>query len=212
MSILRLCMVRGNHDLSTVKHYTNMLLLLSSCSVGSNSLQPRGVQDTRLPCSSPSPTVCSNSCPLNWWFHPTISSSVFPFSSYLQSFSYCSWGSQGQNAEVVYCSLLWEYWSGLLCPSPGDLLNPGIKPKSLALQADSLLSEPPGKPTDTGVGGLSLLQGLFLTQELNQGLLPCRRILCQLSYQLVPFKHKTLLWSEVFWTAKWKCAANTWII
>ena len=39
-----------------------------------------------------------------------------------------------------------EYWSGLPCPSPGDLLNPGIEPGSPALQADSLLTEPPGKP------------------------------------------------------------------
>ena len=39
-----------------------------------------------------------------------------------------------------------EYWSGLLCPSPGDLLDPGIEPRSPALQADPLLSEPPGKP------------------------------------------------------------------
>ena len=39
-----------------------------------------------------------------------------------------------------------KYWSGLLCPPPGDLLNPGIEPGSRALQADSLLSEPPGKP------------------------------------------------------------------
>ena len=39
-----------------------------------------------------------------------------------------------------------EYWSGLLFPAPGDLLNPEIKPKSPALQADSLLSEPPGEP------------------------------------------------------------------
>ena len=39
-----------------------------------------------------------------------------------------------------------EYWSGLPFPSPGDLPDPGIKPGSLALQADSLLSEPPGKP------------------------------------------------------------------
>ena len=48
---------------------------------------------------------------------------------------------------------------------------PGIKPRSLALQVDSLPSEPPGKPKNTGVSSLSLLQGLFLTQELNQGLL-----------------------------------------
>ena len=39
-----------------------------------------------------------------------------------------------------------EYWSGLPFPSPGNLPNPGIKPTSLALQADSLQSEPPGKP------------------------------------------------------------------
>ena len=39
-----------------------------------------------------------------------------------------------------------EYWSGLPCPPPGDLLNPGIEPRSLALQVDSIQSEPPGKP------------------------------------------------------------------
>jgi len=75
-----------------------------------------------------------------------------------------------------------EYWSGLPCPSPGDLPNPGIELKSLTLQADSLPSAPPGKP-NTGVGRLSLLQGIFPTQKLNWGLLHCRQILCQLSYQ-----------------------------
>ena len=52
----------------------------------SNSLQPHGLQLTRLPCPSPTPRACSDSCPLNWWCHPTISSSVSPFSSCLQSF------------------------------------------------------------------------------------------------------------------------------
>ena len=61
--------------------------------------------------------------------------------------------------------------------------NSGIKPRSPALQADSLPSEPPGKPKKTGVGSLSLFQGLFLTQESNWGLLHCRQILYQLSYQ-----------------------------
>ena len=69
-------------------------------------------------------------------------------------------------------------------PSSRGLPNPGIKPRSPTLQADSLLSEPPGKPMNTGVGSLSLLQGIFLTQELNRGLLHCRRILYQLSYQV----------------------------
>jgi len=60
-----------------------------------------------------------------------------------------------------------EYCSELSCPPPGDLLNPGIEPRPPALQVDSLLSEPPGKPKNTGVGSLSLLQGIFPTQELN---------------------------------------------
>ena len=76
-----------------------------------------------------------------------------------------------------------EYWSGLPCPPPGDLFNPGIKPRSPALQADSLPSEPPGKPKNTGMSSLSLLQGILLTQELNQDLLHCRQILHLLNYQ-----------------------------
>ena len=57
-----------------------------SCSVVSDSLQPHGLQQFRLPCPSPIPGIDSNSCPLSWWCHPTISSSVIPFSSCLQSF------------------------------------------------------------------------------------------------------------------------------
>ena len=52
----------------------------------SNSLQPRWLQHTRLPRSSLSPGVCSNSCPLSWWCHTTISSSVTLLSSYPHSF------------------------------------------------------------------------------------------------------------------------------
>ena len=66
---------------------------------------------------------------------------------------------------------------------PGNLPNPGIEPRSPALQVDSLPAEQQGKPKDTGVGSLSLLQWLFLTQESNWGLLHCRWILYQLSYQ-----------------------------
>ena len=51
-----------------------------------DSLRPHGLQHARLLCPSPSPRVCSNSCPLSQWCHPTISSSVVPFSSQLQSF------------------------------------------------------------------------------------------------------------------------------
>ena len=49
-------------------------------------LRPHGLQHTRPPCPSPTPGVYSNSCPLSWWCHPTISSSVVPFSSCPQSF------------------------------------------------------------------------------------------------------------------------------
>ena len=56
-----------------------------SCSVVSDSLQPRGLQHARPPCPSPTPGVYSNSCPLSWWCHPTISSFVVPLSSCLQS-------------------------------------------------------------------------------------------------------------------------------
>ena len=86
---------------------------------------------------------------------------------------YGPWNSPGQNAGV-----------GKPFPSPRDLLNSEFEPRSPALQADSLPAEPPGKPKNTGVGSLSLLQRIFLTQESNQGLLHCRRILYQLSYQL----------------------------
>ena len=55
--------------------------------VMSDSLWCHGLQHVRLPCPSPTPRVYSNSCPLSWWCHPTISSSVTPFSSCLQSFS-----------------------------------------------------------------------------------------------------------------------------
>ena len=55
-------------------------------SVVSDSLQLRGLQRARLPCPSVSPRACSNSCPLSQWCHTIIPSSVFPFSSCLQSF------------------------------------------------------------------------------------------------------------------------------
>ena len=57
-----------------------------SSSVVSDSLRPHGLQHARLPCPSPTPGACSNSCPWSRWCHPTISSCVVPFSSCLQSF------------------------------------------------------------------------------------------------------------------------------
>ena len=69
--------VSSSHQFSSVQF---------SRSVVSDSLWPHELQHTRLPCPSPTPRTCSNSCPLSQWCHPTISSSVTPFSSRLQSF------------------------------------------------------------------------------------------------------------------------------
>ena len=78
-----------------------------SHSVVSDSLWPHALQHTRLPCPSPTPRACSNSCQSSWWCHPTISSSVVPFSSCSQSFPALGsfivsqfFSSGGQSIEV----------------------------------------------------------------------------------------------------------------
>ena len=75
---------RGKIKFSNFNRETSLVVvqLLKLCL----TLWPHGVQHTKLPCPSQSPIVCSNSCPLNWWCHATISSSIVPFSSCLQSF------------------------------------------------------------------------------------------------------------------------------
>ena len=86
-------------------HWSFKILLFSS-SVMSDSLRPHESQHARLPCPSPSPGVCSNSCPLSQWFHPTSSSSVSPFSSYTQSFPESVFSSESA------LHIRWpEYWS-----------------------------------------------------------------------------------------------------
>ena len=82
------------------------------------------------------------------------------------------------SVEVLQARILeWIGYSLL----QGIFPNPGIEPRSATLQADSLPPEPAGKPQNPGLGSLSLLQGIFPTQEPNEGLLHCRRILYQLS-------------------------------
>ena len=68
-----------------------------------------------------------------------------------------------------------EYWSEQPFPSLEDLPNPGIEPRSPALQADSSPAEPQRKSKNTGVGSLPFLQQIFPTQESNRGLLHCRQ-------------------------------------
>ena len=87
-----------------------------SRSVVSNSLQPHGLQHTRPPYPSPTPGAYLNSCPLSQWCHPTISSSVIPFSSCFQSFpasgSFFKW--------VSSCIRLPKYWSFSFSISPSS--------------------------------------------------------------------------------------------
>ena len=71
-------------------------------------------------------------------------------------------------------------------PFSGDLPNPGIKPRSLTLQANSLPAEPQRKPKSTGAGSLFLFQQIFLAQESNRGVLHYRQFLYQLSYEGSP--------------------------
>ena len=83
-----------------------------SYSVVSDSLQPQGLQHARPPCPSPTPRVYSDSCPLSQWCHPTISSSVVPFSSHLQSFP-------ASNESVL--RVWWpKYWSFSFKISPSN--------------------------------------------------------------------------------------------
>ena len=100
------------------------LILFSSVAQLCLTLQAQGLQHTRLPCPSPTPVVCPNSCPSSQWFHPTISSSVVPFSSCPQSFpasgsspmsQFFASGSQsiGASASASVPSMYTQDWSHL---------------------------------------------------------------------------------------------------
>ena len=183
---------------SSVRGIVQARISQFSRSVMSDSLGPHGLQHARLPCPSPTPAysnLLSNSCPSSRWCHPTISSSVVPFSSRLQSFpasgsfqmsQFFTSGGQtiGVSASASVLPMNIQDWSplgltcctSLQCKGPSrvfsnttvqkhqifgaqarildcvaisffrDLPDPGIKPGSPTLQADSLPSEPQGKP------------------------------------------------------------------
>ena len=109
--------------------WSRKLLFLFSCSVLSDSLWHHGLQHIRLPCASPSPGACSNSCPLSQWCHPTISSPVVPFSSFnTPQYSSPQYSLKPQISStllstslsldilcspITYCSQYWNHY--LLC-------------------------------------------------------------------------------------------------
>ena len=73
-------MISCVHTVQAIRDVSAVSLVQFSCLVVSDSLWPHRLQHTRLPCLSPTPGAYSNSCPLCRWYHPTISSSVIPFS------------------------------------------------------------------------------------------------------------------------------------
>ena len=112
-----------------------------SRSVMSDSLRPHGLQNARAPCPSPTPGAYSNSCPLSRWCHPTISSSVVPFSSCPQSFPASGsfqmsqfFISGGQSVGVSASTSVLPMNQGL-----------GIEPAPPALEGEVLIPGPPGK-------------------------------------------------------------------
>ena len=106
------------NDLNVFQSIVVNVLLFSGSDI-SDSLHVRGLQHTSLPCPPPSPGACSNSCPLSQWCHPTILSSVFPFSSCLPSFPasgsfLMSWlfalGGQSIRASVSVLTMNIQAW------------------------------------------------------------------------------------------------------
>ena len=131
----------------------------------SDSLRPHGLLHARLPCPSPTPKACSNSCPSSRWYHPTTSSSV-PFSSYLQSFP-------------AFGSFPLSQFFAL----GGQSKVKALDTQSCPTLCDRIVFSWDSPSKNTGVGCHFLLQGICPTQGLNLVLLHCRQILYRLSYQ-----------------------------
>ena len=138
---------------------------------------------------------------LNWFSHAFGSSGYFIYIHHFKSCAllHCSAVSDCLQPHGLLSARLlcpWrfskrEYWSGLPCPPPGDLPNPGTEPRSSALQADSLPSEPPGKPNYSVYFQLNALPikipaetysflGLPFALMLSRGI-PATSLLCLLS-------------------------------
>ena len=111
--------------------YFKYVLLLFSHWVVSNSLWPHGLQHARPPCPLPSTKACWNSCPLSWWCHPTIMSSVVPFSSCFQSFPASeplriSWPKIRASASASVLPMNIQGWFPLGLTALTSLLSKGL--------------------------------------------------------------------------------------
>ena len=140
-------------------------LVQFSCSVMSDSLQPHGLQHARLPCPSPTPGACSNSCPSSRWCHPIVSSSVIPFSSRLQSFlasgsfqmsQFFALGGQsiGVSASASALPMNTQDWSPLGWTGWISLQSKGLSrvfPNTTVQSINSLVLSFPYGPTLTSI-------------------------------------------------------------
>ena len=146
-----------------------------SCSDVSNFLPPHESQHIRPPCPSPTPRIYSNSCPLSWWCHPAISSSVIPFSSYPQSLPESGsfpmsqlFTRGGQSIGVLFScpvmsSSLWPH--GLQhtrppCPSP----SPEVAQAHVHCIGDTIL---PSHPLMASSSALNVSQNQGLLQWIS---------------------------------------------
>ena len=129
----------------------------------SDSLRPQGLQYTRPPCPSPSSKSCSNSCPLSQWYHSTISSSVVPFSSCLQSFPELGYFLMNQlfvsSGQSIGASAL----ASVLPKNIQDWFLLGLTVWSPCSPRDSQKSSPRPQFKSINSSVLSLLYGPYMT-------------------------------------------------
>ena len=165
--------------------------------------------------------LCPNLCdPMDYIVHGILQARILEW----VAFPFSRGSSQPRDQTQVSCTAggfltSWatreaqEHWRGSPLPSPGDLLNPGMEPRFPALQEDSLADEPLGKPKNTGVGRLCLLQGIFLTQESNHSLLHCRWFLYQSSHQVSSWIKNNLMkkhWFLDYSGSSYTTVYNSW--
>ena len=160
----------------------------------SNSLQPHELQHSRPPCPSPTPGVYANSCPLSWWCHPTISSSVIPFSSCPQSFP-----ASGSFPNESALLIRWpKYWSFSFNISPSDEHSGLISFRMdwldlLTVHGDSQESSPTPQ-----FKKVSILQcsAFFIVQLSRPYMMWCSFIYQSFIEQLLCVRHYTKSWRQ----------------
>ena len=173
--------------LKFTRHKINHFTVSSSLAFSNHSLgQPPPLSRSRIFSSPQKETLNSLSSRSVTVLEEPVHPPCSPDNHYLLSVStdFPVLGISYKNNHTI-CGLL--CLASLTFPSPGDLPNPGIEPRSPVWLVDSLPAEPQGKAKNTGVGSLSLLQGIFLTQELNRGLLHWGSATCSVCQHFTSF-------------------------